>query len=367
MGRALGSIWFYVIPIRRGVATRAVARAFPEMTAAEVRGVVLGNFQHLGCSLLESIAYVAYPEERLRDLLVYGGLQESIYVHRNAGHGVVGMSAHIGNFEMCTDGFGLLHKIPMLLVARLPKAGFAKSMLEAFRGRNPLMEVFEPKGSAPRVVEALRAKNSVLAFVIDQNIRRGRGIFIPFLGELANTTTGFSSLRRKADAGFMVVEIQRRPGGTHLVHAEPLLPSNHPNERVAAINDTLAVSNRIQAFVRERPEQWFWVHRRWKARPEPGDLVRTDAGLERFARGKIAAFIPEDRAAAPDAAEAIRRLKDAGIAVFVGRTDVATREKLAAENKLDLTSSLVLEAPGGLIAIADRFLEQTVTGAGDVP
>lgn len=369
-GRLLGSLWFHVIRVRRGVAERAVARAFPEKSAAEVRAVVKGNFQHLMTSLLESLAYVSYPESRLRELIRFEGMEESVLGPRRAGRGVVAISAHIGNFEMCTDGCGLVHELPMLMVARLPKGGFARALLDAFRSRNPRMQVFEPKGSAPRVVEALRTKQSVLAFVVDQNLRRGRGVFVPFLGELANTTTGFASLQRKADAALCVVQMYRAPDGTHRLKISPVTPSPHPNLRIAMIEDTLVMSNHIQRFVREHPEQWFWVHRRWKARPEPGDLVRADHGLERFGRGRVAAFLSDP---SPDPA-AVKRLEDAGVAVFRG----ATAATIAGPHGADPIGSLFAGADAGareaaqtagmrlatpsapLLAEVDAFLEWTV-------
>lgn len=366
-GRALGSVWFHVVRVRRGVAERAVARAFPDKGPAEVRAVVKGNFQHLMISLLETLAYIAYPDARLRELIRFEGLEESVLQPRASGKGVVAISAHIGNFEMCTDACGLLYELPMLLVARIPKGGMARAMLEAFRGRNFRMEVFEPKGSAPKVVQSLVEKRSVLAFVVDQNLRRGRGVFVPFLGEIANTTTGFASLQRKAGTALCVVLMHREPDGTHRLLVEPVTPSDHPNLRVAMINDTLTMSNHIESFVRARPEQWFWVHRRWKARPEPGDLVRTNAGLERFARGRIAAFLDGD---SPDP-EAVRRLHDAGIAiVLVGPDESLELGGIDAESSLvwgpralqaARTAGLqVPDRPGDLRTIVDEFLERTV-------
>lgn len=374
MGGMLGAIWFHVIRVRRGVAEQAVAHAFPEKSRGEVRAVVKANFQHLTTSLLESIAYIAYPESRLRQLIRVEGVEEAMFQPRAAGKGIVGISAHIGNFEMCTDAFGLLFELPMILVARLPEGGFARAMLDAFRTRNPRMEVFEPKGSAPKVVACLREKRSVLAFVIDQNLRRGRGIFLPFMGELANTTTGFASLQRKADAALCVVQIYREPDGTHRAHAKAVTPSSHPNQRIAMINDTLVMSNHIESYVRARPEQWFWVHRRWKARPESGDLVRTNAGLERFGRGRIAAFLGGDGAPDP---ESVRLLRDAGIAVFVVGTDVDASGVggVIAGQHLDAASSLFWRTPGiqaeertgDLRAVVDEFLERTVSAQKDEP
>jgi Kdo2-lipid IVA lauroyltransferase/acyltransferase len=371
-GNFLGAIWFHVIRVRRGVAESAVARAFPEKSRAEVRTVVKANFQHLMISLLESVAYIAYPDARLRELIGMEGVEESVLQPRAAGKGVVAISAHIGNFEMCTDGCGLINELPMIIVARIPKGGIARAMLDAFRGRNVRMEVFEPKGSAPKVLASFRDKRSVLAFVIDQNLRRGRGIFLPFLGEIANTTTGFASLQRKGGTALCVVLMHREPDGTHRVRVKPVTPSDHPNQRVAMINDTLTMSNHIESFVRARPEQWFWVHRRWKARPEPGDLVRTNAGLERFGRGRIAAFLGD----ASDV-EAVRWLRDAGIAVFVVGTDVEAKDVPAriADQRLDAASSLFWRTPGVLAEertgelrdVVTGFLERTVSAQKDEP
>ena len=351
-GRVLGAIWFHVIRVRRGVAERAVARAFPEKTRDEVRAIVKGNFQHLMISLLESLAYVAYPEARLRQLIKMEGVEIAVVEPRSQGRGIVAISAHIGNFEMCTDACGLLYEFPMIIVARLPKGGFARAMLDAFRGRNHRMEVFEPKGSGPKVLEAFRTKQSVLAFVIDQNLRRGRGVFVPFLGEIANTTTGFASLLRKSGAGFCVVQMYRESDGTHRLHVTPVPPSDHPNMRVGMINDTLTMSNHIQSFVRAHPEQWFWVHRRWKARPEAGDLVRTDAGLERFGQGRVTAVLTNatpQALALPSAVEAIRRLRDAGVAVVHG------------EQSADPGTLVADAASPDLVETVDRFLEKVVS------
>ena len=353
VGGFLGAIWFHLIRVRRGVAEHAVARAFPEKSPAEVRAIVKRNFQHLMTSLLESLAYVAYPEARLRSLIKIEGVEAAVSEPRAKGRGIVAISAHIGNFEMCTDACGLLYDFPMIIVARLPKGGFARAMLDAFRMRNSRMEVFEPKGSGPKVLECFRTKQSVLAFVIDQNLRRGRGVFVPFLGELANTTTGFASLLRKSGAAFCVVQMYRENDGTHRLRVTPVPPSDHPNMRVGMLNDTLTMSNHIQSFVREHPEQWFWVHRRWKARPETGDLVRTDAGLERFGQGRVTAALINATPAAlssPQTTEAIRRLRDAGVAIVHDAQG------------LDASSALIADSSApDLLEQADRFLEKVVS------
>ena len=312
LGRALGSFWFHLIPVRRGVAIRAAARAFPEKSPREVRALVKANFQHLMTSLLESAASISWPLPRLKTLVRYEGVEECLRAPRAAGKGVIGVSAHLGNFEMGFDAFGALNEVPLVLIARVPKGGLGRELLEAARSRGGTIEVMEPKGSGPKAVEALTGRKAVLAFVIDQNLRRGRGIFVPFLGELANTTTGFASLQRRAGAFLMAVQFWRDPDGVQQARLFPIAPDDHPHPRVAIINDVLALSRKIESFVRERPEQWFWVHRRWKARPAPGDLVRQEDGLFRFGKGRVAAFLPPD---APDAPTATRLLERAGIAV----------------------------------------------------
>jgi len=335
LGAVLGWIWYRLIPIRRKAAREALARAFPEKSAEERERILRINFVHLVRSLLEAIALIAYPEERLRKLVRFEGLDEAVDAARAAGKGIICLSAHQGSFEFCMGAYGIFRpEIPRVIIARIPKAGFARALLDAVRERTKI-EVLAPKGSFRPVVKMLRDNRQILGFVADQNMARGRGVFVPFFGRLAGTTVGFSLIHRSSGAWVVPGWNERLEDGTHVGHwGPPIELSTHPNLKIALLEDAYRVSKITERWVRDRPEQWFWVHRRWKSQPRPGDVVRTDRGLEIAGKpGRIGVLLdrdgtinmelgravlhPDELALVPGAAEAIRRLNDAAIPVLV--------------------------------------------------
>lgn len=330
----MGWIWYHLIPIRRADAMSAVAQAFPEKSLAERRRIVRANFRHLTTSLLEAIALISYPEERLAKIVKFEGLYEPVAAGREEGRPATVISAHQGSFEFCMGAFGIFHpEIPRVIIARLPKAGFARKLLDLVRERTGI-EVFEPKGSLPKVVRRMTEGRTILGFVIDQNMGRGKGVFVPFLGKTACTTVGFSLITRRANAVVVPGWNERHADGTHTGHwGPPVTLSDHPNLKIALLNDAYEMSKRMESAARKIPEQWFWVHRRWKTQPRPGDVIRSDRGLEIAGKGRVGALLdrdgtvnmelgrsvlaPDEITLVPGAAEGIRRLNGAGIPVVL--------------------------------------------------
>lgn len=360
LGRVIGTFWFHVVPLRRGDALRAVAQAFPDRSPAEQRRIVKESFVHLARSLLEVIAFVTYPTERLRSLVRFEGLAEPVLAARAAGRGTVCLSAHIGSFELSMGAFHLLTGVPIVIVARIPKAGFARRVLEAVRDRVGML-VLPPKGSLPRAVAALTEETRILGFVTDQNMPRKRGVFVEFFGRPACTTPGFSVIARRSGAAVVAGWNERLGDGTHLGHFGEITLSKDPDPRVAALADTWRLTQETERWIRARPEQWFWVHRRWKTQPETGDLVRTRAGLVAHGQGRVAMLLdrdgvlnrelgrsvlaPEELELVPGAAEGVRRLNEAGVAAIVitnqacvgrGRIDEAMLGRIHAHLAVEL-------------------------------
>jgi len=333
VGSVLGWIWYHVIPLRRNDALIAVARAFPEKTPEEHRRIVKANFVHLVRALFEVVGFVAYPVERLKKLVRFEGLAEPVLAARAEGRGTVCLSAHIGSFELSMGTFHFLTGVPIVIVARIPKGGISRSLLEAVRDRTGMI-VLPPKGSLPKVVHALTEERRILGFVTDQNMPKKRGVFVDFLGEIACTTPGFSVIARKSGAIVVPGWNERLADGTHLGHfGPPITLSTDPNPRVAALNDTWRVSQMTEAWIRAKPEQWFWVHRRWKSKPDAGQVVRTARGLEVWGQGRVGVLLdrdgtinrelghsvlaPDELELIPGAADAIRRLNETGVVVAV--------------------------------------------------
>lgn len=338
LGAILGWVWYRVIPLRRREAREAVARAFPERSEAERERIVSQNFKHLVQALLETVAFLAWDDARLQRTVRFEGLHDAVTGALSRGHGSLVLSAHLGSFELSMGSYGVFSKLPIVIVARVPKAGYARDMLDAVRAKTGI-EVLPPKRSLPRLIKRLSDDRVVLGFVVDQNMPRKQGVFVEFLGKWCCTTPGFSIIARRSGAEIIPGYNQRLPDGSHLGRFGPAVaPDPHPHKRVAILNDTWNMTLRTEEWIRRAPEQWFWVHRRWKVQPLPGDVVRTKRGLEiaregGVSRGRVGALLdrdgtinmeigralqaPEEVRLVPGAAEAIRRLNGAGIPVVV--------------------------------------------------
>ncbi len=119
---------------------------------------------------------------------------------------------------------------------------------------------------AAEVGRALK-KGAVVGLLIDQDTRT-RGCFVPFFGRLAWTPRGAAELLRQSDSPVVVGFIRRRPGGGHEIHAESPALRHGGEPEQDDVQNTAILTRAIEEAVRARPEEWVWMHERWRTRPD---------------------------------------------------------------------------------------------------
>ena len=107
----------------------------------------------------------------------------------------------------------------------------------------------------------------MVGILLDQNASRADGVFAPFFGVPASTSKGLAVLSLRTGAPVVPIFLRRTAGGRHFVEVEPAIPVPPDGD---PINYTAAFNRGIEAAIRRAPEQWFWIHRRWKTRPRLG-------------------------------------------------------------------------------------------------
>jgi len=251
IGAALG-VLAYWLGIRRRVALDNLARAFPSMTAVERRKLARAAYAQLGRSLVE-LALPMPPVE-------FDGWE--IYEKARAeGRGVVCAIAHYGNFELLARAVGR-RGVKLTLIGRRLRGAFNRWLVES-RGVHTLPD----RGSSAAAVAALR-RGEVLAIAVDQNMRPSRGVFVDFFGTTASTTPAAAVYALRAGAPLLAAFPVRSENRTHVVKVcGPFETSKRGHE--AVLDLTQQVTRAVEDAVREHPDHWFWVHRRWKTRP-PG-------------------------------------------------------------------------------------------------
>ena len=186
---------------------------------------------------------------------------ERVEALRAAGRGVLIVTGHCGNWELLAAAINC-RGLGMRVVARALDEPELQDLLVAFRRRfgSESIERGRP-GAARELLRALR--EGALGMLIHQDTRV-EGVWVPFFGRPAYTPVGAAKVALRPGVAAVPAFVERRPDGTHLARFLP--PLDLPRYETAA---TALMTQAIEAQIRRRPEQWVWMHRRWRRQP-PG-------------------------------------------------------------------------------------------------
>lgn len=262
LGRQLGRLAFVLVRGERRKALRNLAAAFPEWTDRQRRDTVRGMFRHFGMMVFE-LAWLPNLDARMRErTTVVEGIDRILEV-LDSGRGVIMFTAHIGNWEWLSYVMGTYGR-PVSVLHRerdVPEMNRYIIELRAKAGVNTIGR--GSTSSAKEMIQTIR-KGGMLAFVIDQNIRT-ESVKVPFFGRPALTPIGPVKFAIRSEAMVSVSYIHRLPDGRH--HARFLEPFACSRD-----DDPIELATRItreyEEQIRRHPEQWVWMHDRWRERPK---------------------------------------------------------------------------------------------------
>ena len=264
--------------VRRPTAEANLARAFPEWPEDRRREVLRDHYRELGRVAAEYSRLGELASAPRGEVIAEVRGMEHLERARLAGRGAILLSGHFGNFELLGAFLGRLNPVDFL-VRPLKNRGVA-AQLAGWREAAGVGQIAAGAGLR-RVYEALRA-NRWVALLADQDARR-QGTFVPFLGRQASTPIGPARLSLATGAPIVTGFCFRRPDGRHELHMDPPVEVDDPTAADAAERLTALHTARLEQWVRRRPEQWFWLHRRWKTSPPEGSRGGPD-GPERPSR-----------------------------------------------------------------------------------
>ena len=242
--------------------------AFPEKTLSERASILRGTFANLGRVLGDLSQFHKYDRERLAELIEYDldDTSRELYDLQKQGQGVLITTGHLGNWEMLVLGFAALYE-PISYLARPLDNPALDGMLNEKRtafGNNPISKT----NSAMLAAKILR-DGGILGILADVNAHPKEGVFVPFFNTLACTSSGAAMLAIRSDAlifpTFCIWEEEKQR--YRFVHGPVLMPANTRDRKQDNIDTTAASTAEIEKLIREYPDQWMWIHKRWKTRP----------------------------------------------------------------------------------------------------
>ena len=247
--------------LRRTVARDQMAAVYPEMTDRGLADLLRGMYDHLGLTVAEMLC--AHPDDLIRQVKVIPGWEglEQALAH---GKGAIIATGHLGNFEL--GGRVLAQRCPLLDVVKTQRNAPFDGFLQEQRRRFGIRTV-PVERSGPAVLRHLRA-GGVVSLLMDQDAGK-TGFVLEFLGREASTWPGAARLSIRTGCPVVPVAITRDDDGTHTLRiGRPLHPGGLSDRDRDLRDYTGRISAAVEDFIREHPEQWFWVHRRWKGAHE---------------------------------------------------------------------------------------------------
>ncbi|MCX5801122.1 MAG: lysophospholipid acyltransferase family protein [Candidatus Eisenbacteria bacterium] len=263
LGGSLGRFTFEVVRLRRRVVLENLRRAFPEKSEAEILAIARGTYRNLAMSLVEYARLPVTSDEEMRGRVTVEGL-ESFREALAGSKGAVLVTGHFGSWELMGAALRALGYPVNFLVGEQKNKAVDNLMNQLRRSKG--IGIIKMGVSMRRVLEALK-KNEFVAMLSDQDAG-SRGVFVDFLGRPASTPFGPASFALRTGACLVSGFILREDLSHHRVVLEtPILPAITGDKEKDLAHFTQAYTSLLEKYVRERPDHWLWLHRRWKTRP----------------------------------------------------------------------------------------------------
>lgn len=264
LGRSLGWMLGNVVRWRRTEAREALANAFPEQNTEWVEQVCNEMYANLGMNLIEMLRLLVRGPADLEGRVEVEG-SENLELARRRDRGIIVLTAHLGNWDVL-EIMAVETGLPLTVITkRIRNEGVNRVWQDSRRARG--IRLVPAKESYRECLKALRRKELV-GFMLDQNMIRDEGVFVEFFGRQACTTPGLAYMAAHSQAPILPVFSVRTGLGRHKIIVEPPLDPPDSRDEATILQATQQYTRIIEEVIREHPEQWIWVHRRWRTRPD---------------------------------------------------------------------------------------------------
>jgi KDO2-lipid IV(A) lauroyltransferase len=262
LGKTLGMLTYLADSFHRRIVQRNIRFAFPEWSFKDARMLGKRMFQQLGITLLETIQTAYLSREQI--IGKFGPVEGRQHVIEalNRGKGIVIVSAHLGSWELALQFFNCYFQTPVLGVVKKMHSEFVERWVYGMRTRLG-NQILYKKNALPEISQTLR-RGGVTGLLIDMS-RRKDGVEVEFFGKRATATPAAALMGIRYKSPVIPAFCIRKPDGRLTFQIEPPIQIQKSGDlRVDFQVNTQLMTDVVERMVREHPEQWFWLQRRWK-------------------------------------------------------------------------------------------------------
>ena len=269
IGRFLGLLFYKIDKKHRKHTLNNLKIAFPTKTENELNDIAIKFYKNLGMVFVEIFRLNKYKESNVDDFV------ESDFDHIKNIYGEQGillLTAHFGNWELLAKTFGLKGYKGNVLARPLDNP-YIEKILYDLRTASGNKVIYNRENAVKNIIKALNEKE-IVGFLPDENASKRIGVFVDFFGVKACTMPGMANIAAKTKLPVVpafIVRIKGKDGNysKHRLIIEPPLDIKYTGDRKTDTMNILKLFNeKIEDIIKQYPEQWFWIHNRWKTRPD---------------------------------------------------------------------------------------------------
>jgi len=254
-GWFLAFLWWDVFRIRRKVVLENISRVFPNLTEKEKNNLARASIQSMGRTVMEYTLVGGMSRKRSEWLFKVRG-QEYFEQAFKKNKGVCLLTMHLGNGDLALSVLSALG-YPMFLISKEFKLRWLNDLWFNLRGKSGT-QFIPPRNSSYAILKALK-KNTCVVFVNDQYMGPPIGAKTTFFGIETGTALGLAIMAHRSEAPVIPVYTYREKNGHHVIEFLPEIPLAETE-----VESTQRFNSFIEQSILKHPEQWMWVHRRWK-------------------------------------------------------------------------------------------------------
>jgi phosphopantetheine--protein transferase-like protein len=263
-----GKVVYHVLPLRRRVVLENLRRVFADSVCElEIRRLAQAYYAHYARFLVDFMRQTFMSAERRKTWIRVENIESPLRVHK-AGKGILLLTGHFGNWEVSTVAG--IRQFPeyrnLLYFVRRPLRPKWLNDFITWRFKKAGLGTLSKRGSLDQILELL-ARGAIIVNIFDQHARPGEGVAVDFLGSPASTFKSLALLAMETGAPVIPSYSWREPDGTHVLRFEEPLPLIECEDVGEAIRrNTRAYNAALERMLLRHPEQWIWMHRRWKVK-----------------------------------------------------------------------------------------------------
>lgn len=272
LGLSVARLGYFFLPHLRRVGRKNMEIVFPKLDEAAKTKLIKQSFESLGRMLGEASQFGKTSCEEIGKIIDFrfDPAEEAVYNEiRSRGRGAIILSPHMGNWELLVFAYSALRQ-PISYLARPIDNPMVEDLTVRVRtrfGNRPINKT----NSVAEAVRILRT-GGTLGILADVNAHPREGVFVPFFGIPACTSTGVAMLAKRTNA--IIVPLccvwEASEKKYRVINGRIIEPADTGDRQRDILETTAAFTAEIENFVRACPGQWLWIHKRWKTRP-PGE------------------------------------------------------------------------------------------------